>query len=93
MGALSWLFGGNDRELAETQYAGRESASHTAAHADARKENRRRNREGNAQQRVPRSSTFGRPDRTSRDADRRGQAWEDAERQRHSGTSWWRGRS
>ncbi|MFJ8784986.1 hypothetical protein [Streptomyces sp. NPDC102476] len=66
MGALSWLFGGNDRELAETQYAGRESASSRAARRE----------------RAPRSRTFGRPDRTSRDADRRGQAWEDAERQR-----------
>lgn len=31
MGLLSWLVGGNDRELAETRYAGRESASARAA--------------------------------------------------------------
>jgi len=31
MGALSWLFGGNDHELARTRYAGRESASDEAA--------------------------------------------------------------
>jgi hypothetical protein len=76
MGALSWLFGGNDRELAETQYADRESASNRAARRD----------------RAPRSSTFGKPDRTSRDAARRGQAWEDTDRARHSGTGWFRGR-
>jgi hypothetical protein len=33
MGRLSGLFGGNDRQLAETKYAGRESASQTAARA------------------------------------------------------------
>jgi hypothetical protein len=69
MGALSWLFGGNDHELAATRYAGRESASDRAA-----------------------SKTFGKPDRTSRDAARRGQAWEDTDRARHGGTSWFRGR-
>ncbi|MGW9029131.1 hypothetical protein ACWGQ5_34380 [Streptomyces sp. NPDC055722] len=37
MGFLSWLAGGNDRQLAETRYAGRESASARAA---------RRRREG-----------------------------------------------
>lgn len=42
--------------------------------------------------RASRSKTFGKPDRTSRDAARRGQAWEDADRQRHTTTSWWRGR-
>lgn len=31
MGLLSWLVGGNDRQLAETQYSGRESASARAA--------------------------------------------------------------
>ncbi|MFE7072689.1 hypothetical protein ACFU96_21665 [Streptomyces sp. NPDC057620] len=31
MGAFSWLRGGNDRELAATQYAGRESATDRAA--------------------------------------------------------------
>lgn len=31
MGAFSWLRGGNDRELAATQYKGRESASDRAA--------------------------------------------------------------
>jgi hypothetical protein len=39
------------------------------------------------------SKTFGKPDRTSRDAARRGQAWEDTDRQRTgSTTSWFRGR-
>jgi hypothetical protein len=37
MGLFSSLFGGNDRQLAETKYAGRESASDRAA---------RRRREG-----------------------------------------------
>lgn len=37
MGLFSNLFGGNDRQLAETKYAGRESASEQAA---------RRRREG-----------------------------------------------
>lgn len=37
MGLFSNLFGGNDRQLAETKYAGRESASDRAA---------RRRREG-----------------------------------------------
>lgn len=31
MGFLSWIGGGNDRELAETQYADREPASDRAA--------------------------------------------------------------
>ncbi|WP_327592480.1 hypothetical protein [Streptomyces chartreusis] len=31
MGLLSWLVGGNDGELAKSQYAGRESASAKAA--------------------------------------------------------------
>ena len=31
MGRFSSLFGGNDRQLAETKYAGRESASNRAA--------------------------------------------------------------
>jgi hypothetical protein len=76
MGAFSWLFGGNDHQLAAEQYPDRESASNRAARRD----------------RAPRSSTFGKPDRTSRDAARRGQAWEDTDRARHGGTSWFRGR-
>ena len=40
MGLLSWLAGGNDRELADTRYAGRESASDKAARR--RRENYRR---------------------------------------------------
>jgi len=74
MGALSWLFGGNDHQLAAERYSDRESASSRAARRE----------------RAPRSSTFGRPSRNSREAARRGQAWEDADRQRHSGTSWFR---
>lgn len=31
MGLFSWLGGGNDRQLADTQYSGRESASDRAA--------------------------------------------------------------
>jgi hypothetical protein len=75
MGRLSWLFGGNDHQLAADRYAGRESATDRAA------------RRG----RTSRSKTFGKPSRTARDADRQGQAWENGERQRHSGTAWWRG--
>jgi hypothetical protein len=41
MGLLSWLGGSNDRELADTRYAGRESASDRAARR--RRENYRRN--------------------------------------------------
>jgi len=33
MGFLGNLFGGNDRQLAETKYSGRESASQSAARA------------------------------------------------------------
>lgn len=73
MGALSWLFGGNDHELAATQYEGRESASSRAARRD----------------RAPRSNTFGKPSRTTRDAARQGQAWEDADRQRTGSTTGW----
>ena len=60
MGAFSWLFGGNDHELAETQYEGRESASSRAARRE----------------RTPRSSTFGKPDRNTTAAARRGQGRE-----------------
>ncbi|MFD8027835.1 hypothetical protein ACFV3F_03595 [Streptomyces sp. NPDC059717] len=31
MGLLSWLGGGNDRQLADSQYSGRESATDRAA--------------------------------------------------------------
>lgn len=41
MGFLSWLGGGNDRELAETSYSGRESASDRAARK--RRDGHRRN--------------------------------------------------
>ncbi|MFJ6645788.1 hypothetical protein ACIQPS_09015 [Streptomyces sp. NPDC091290] len=40
MGMFSWLGGGNDRQLADTRYAGRESASDRAARK--RRENHRR---------------------------------------------------
>lgn len=39
MGLFSWIAGGNDHELARTQYSGHESASDTTA----RKERERRN--------------------------------------------------
>jgi hypothetical protein len=41
MGLFSWLAGGNDRQLAETTYAGRESATDRAARK--RRENHHRN--------------------------------------------------
>jgi hypothetical protein len=74
MGALSWLFGGNDHQLAADQYEGRESASSRAARRD----------------RAPRSNTFGKPDRNNTAAARRGQAWDDADRQRTGTTGWFR---
>jgi hypothetical protein len=73
MGAFSWLFGGDDHQLAAEQYPDRESASNRAARRE----------------RASRSNTFGKPDRTSRDAARRGQAWEDADRQRTGSTTGW----
>jgi hypothetical protein len=73
MGALSWLFGGNDHQLAATRYAGQESATDQAA------------RRG----RTPRSQTFGRPSRNSTEAARQGQAWEDADRRRSGSTTGW----
>lgn len=42
MGALSWLFGGNDHQLAATEYAGRESASDRAVRKEAEASQRRR---------------------------------------------------
>lgn len=41
MGFISGLFGGNDRQLADTRYSGRESAS--AAASRRRREGHRRN--------------------------------------------------
>jgi len=76
MGALSWLFGGNDHELAETQYEGRESASDRAARRE----------------RAPRSSTFGRPSRNNREAAREGQEWEDDLWRHIPKTAWFRGK-
>ena len=73
MGALSWLFGGNDHQLAAERYSDRESATDRAA------------RRG----RAPRSATFGKPSRNSREAARRGQAWEDADRQQRGSTTGW----
>lgn len=55
MGLLSWLGGGNDRQLAENRYAGQESASDRAARR--RRENHRARviRDGDAAgKRVPR---------------------------------------
>jgi len=40
MGFLSWLGGGNDHELARTQYADRESATDSAARADRARRSR-----------------------------------------------------
>ena len=73
MGALSWLFGGNDHQLAAERYADHESASDRAARRD----------------RAPRSNTFGKPSRNTTEAARRGQAWEDADRQRTGSTTGW----
>lgn len=42
MGMFSWLAGGNDHELARTQYAGRESATDRAARKDAEASQKRR---------------------------------------------------
>lgn len=87
MGAFSWLFGGNDHELARTQYPGQESASHTAAHADARRENRRRDRDADA------SAQRRSASRRDTSAARKGQEWEDADRARTPKTTgWFRGR-
>jgi hypothetical protein len=48
MGAFSWLFGGNDHELARTQYADRESATKRAARKEAEASERRRQRHRNS---------------------------------------------
>ncbi|REE60448.1 hypothetical protein BX257_2982 [Streptomyces sp. 3212.3] len=37
MGFLSWLGGGDDRQLAQTRYAGRESATDRAAHVERKR--------------------------------------------------------
>lgn len=57
MGAFSWLRGGNDHKLAETQYAGRESASNQAARLRREKHNARVARDGDrAGRRLTRAS-------------------------------------
>lgn len=48
MGLLSWLAGGNDHQLAATQYAGRESASDQAARRRREKHRARVLRDGDA---------------------------------------------
>jgi hypothetical protein len=51
MSFLSWLVPGNDRELAEARYAGRESATETAARKQRIRRSRsadRADRKGNA---------------------------------------------
>jgi hypothetical protein len=73
MGAFSWLRPGNDRQLAADQYSDRESASSRSARRE----------------RAPRSQTFGRASRNTREAARQGQAWEDKERQRTGSTTGW----
>ncbi|MGC4947761.1 hypothetical protein ACLQ2N_16390 [Streptomyces sp. DT224] len=66
MKGLNWLSGGRDRELAATQYAGRESATDTAAAKRKAKEQKRRAK-------------------STADAARAGQAWEDGDRRRYRG--------
>ncbi|MFF7550915.1 hypothetical protein ACFZCU_46035 [Streptomyces canus] len=73
MGALSWLLGGNDHQLAADRYSDRESASSRSARRD----------------RAPRSSTFGRPSRNTTEAARQGQAWEASDRRRIGSTTGW----
>ncbi|MFE9125042.1 hypothetical protein ACFYOF_06400 [Streptomyces sp. NPDC007148] len=64
MGFLSWLGGSNDRQLAQTRYAGRESATDRAARVERkRREDQRRNHH-----------------RQAAKADREGQRWEDRRR-------------
>jgi hypothetical protein len=46
MGAFSWLRPGNDRQLAATQYAGRESATESAARTRREKHRARVARDG-----------------------------------------------
>jgi hypothetical protein len=48
MGALSWLFGGNDRALADTHYTGHESASDRAARRRSESHRARVIRDGDA---------------------------------------------
>lgn len=48
MGFLSWLVGGNDRQLAATQYEGRESASGRAARLRRERHRARVVRDGDA---------------------------------------------
>ncbi|MFI5629167.1 hypothetical protein ACIA8E_07265 [Streptomyces sp. NPDC051664] len=45
MKGFGWLTGGNDRELAETKYAGRESASEKAARKQKTKDRATRARD------------------------------------------------
>lgn len=72
MGAFSWLFGGNDHELARTQYADRESASDRAARKDAEREAKKAKANRAAHH------------RSAVQADRKGQAWGDRQRRRYS---------
>jgi hypothetical protein len=46
MGWFSWIAPGNDRELAKTQYAGRESATDRAVRIRRERHNTRVNRDG-----------------------------------------------
>jgi hypothetical protein len=48
MGLFSWLAGGNDRALAESQYAGRESAPDRASRIRREKHRARVARDGDA---------------------------------------------
>jgi len=58
MGFLSWLSGGNDRQLAESAYGGRESASDRAARR--RREGHKRNVTKVARQSQAREDKFWR---------------------------------
>lgn len=58
MGLFSWLAPGNDRELAATQYAGRESATDRAARR--RREDHHKNLTSNARKQQAREDKFWR---------------------------------
>ncbi|MFF2653586.1 hypothetical protein [Streptomyces sp. NPDC058045] len=68
--SLSWLGGGNDRQLAADKYSGKESASDKAVRREAVRSARRRERHHR-----------GGADR----ADRAGWQWADDERRRQEG--------
>ena len=76
MRALGWLVGGNDRQLAATKYAGRESATETAARR-RREATEKADRKRQARERATRSRDIKRSARA-------GEAWEEQDRRRFS---------